>query len=146
MSCSCSGKPFLKKIVGLKEQEMKRVMNIGWAICLVGLMVSCKEKEEEEPFNFQPCDCGNPTLQTVSALTGEIGFHDELGRYVIYRHIPNTIDSRQLFFLCVVPETFQVEGLQVRFTGEAKEPCNTPTDLTGAQQFFDLRIIQLQRE
>jgi hypothetical protein len=125
--------------------EMKIIKMAGQLLWMCCLLFSCRENDEDV-FDFRPCDCGNQTLNEISGYRGEIGFHDEMQKFVIYRHIPNSIDSRQLFFLCQTPEEFQQEGLKVRFSGEAKEPCRTPTNLTGAQQFYDFRITLLERE
>jgi hypothetical protein len=125
---------------------MKYVRKIGWMVSLTLLGLGCSKKEPEPEFDFRPCDCGKPTLETVVNQTGEIEFHDEMGVYAINRHIPNTIDSKEIYFLCRVPEAFQEEGLVVRFSGEAKAPCKMPNDLTGAQQFYDIRLTKLEKE
>lgn len=110
------------------------------------LLVACSKEEEEQEFNFAPCDCGNPTVEIVTALVGEVAFNNELNRYVIHWAIPGTIDSKKLYFLCRVPQRFEQVGVRVKFSGEAKVPCNQPTNHTGAQQFFDIRLTDLEME
>ena len=123
---------------------MRRAFKLVWVFWWAGFIGGCAKEDEE--LDFQSCDCGNQTIATITNQTGEIRFHDELGKYVIYRHVPNTIDSSDNYFLCQVPEAFQEVGLQVRFSGEAKDPCTIPTVLTGGQQFYDIRLTKLQKE
>lgn len=113
---------------------------------MAGLGLSCSKEAEEQALDFGPCDCGNSTLETVTNQVGEVAFHDDLNKYVINWAIPGTIDSKKLYIMCRVPSRFEKEGVRVRFSGEAKAPCDQPTSHTGAQQFFDIRLTELAME
>jgi hypothetical protein len=128
------------------KQVMKRLSLFFRVLFLGSLLAACSKEEEEQSLDFGPCDCGNPTLETVTAQVGEVAFNNELNKYVIHWAIPGTIDSKKLYFLCRVPARFEQAGVRVRFSGEAKAPCKQPTSNTGAQQFYDIRLTQLEME
>jgi hypothetical protein len=125
---------------------MTQINKFCGMLLLLATLLGCKKEEEEQALDFAPCDCGNQTVETVTDQVGEVAFHDEMNKFVINWAIPGTIDSKKLYFLCRVPQRFEQEGLRVRFSGEAKAPCAQPTSHTGAQQFFDIRLTNLEME
>lgn len=123
---------------------MMKLQKLIGLMALAVLILGCSKDDEEEKLDFGPCDCGNSTVETVSQQVGQVRYDDELDKYALYWAIPGTIDSKKVYFMCQVSSRFKQEGKQVRFSGEAKDPCKIPTNRTGSQQFFDIRLTQLE--
>ena len=124
---------------------MMRLQTWIGVLALAGLAWGCSKKEEEE-LDFKECDCGNVTVELIDDLVGQVRYNNDLRKYGIHWAIPGTIDSKKVYFMCKVPSQYKQEGVRVRFSGKAKNPCDLPTNGTGSQQYFDIELTELALE
>lgn len=90
-------------------------------IFAVTLILSACKREN----SYQDCMPDVKTVLTVINGQGKIGLIDSPAKYGIYINHPDTAE----YIPCNLPESFQIENLQVTVSGLVKytlDPCFTP--------------------
>ena len=80
------------------------------------LITGCKDDKFMNDDMFMEMPAGEPTM-TIEELTGYVGVGNE--KWLIYYHIPNTIDAFYNFYPVNMNKKFCWPGCKVIFSGKA---------------------------
>jgi hypothetical protein len=97
-----------------------RLIFILLILVVASILTACKREN-----SYQDCMPDVKTILTVINSQGKIGFIDSPANYAIYINHPDTAE----YIPCNLPESFQIQNLQVIVSGLVKytlDPCFTP--------------------
>ncbi len=120
-------------------------MNRYLLILVFTLFIGCDDIGLQTP---HPCRTSTAIAVTADDEPGTIRFDDRFAQYVIKSapSFPN-IDTQWTHLVCDLAEEFQVEGLQVVFSGTKRNfnENEIPNMLTGGEEFFTVVITKLEK-
>ncbi|GAB2784204.1 hypothetical protein GCM10027275_30420 [Rhabdobacter roseus] len=92
----------------------KYLVFFGLTVLVSGL--SCQKKEPAPGC----LDCGKK-VEEIQERPGRIAYDSAAVRYYVWMHVPGTIDSFRVGYVCELPEAYQEEGQQVVVSGTLYE-------------------------
>lgn len=105
---------------------------------------SCK-KTKQTNCDFDGCDSRRTTIVTANNWSGQLGYFNELRRWAINYHVPNTIDSTLTCIICYdIPDSLKQIGKVVIFSGDIKDGCGSPKPELHGQGIFYINPTKLQ--
>ena len=77
---------------------------------------------------------------------GTIGYYNDLRKWAVNVHIPNTIDGIRTCIICSdIPDSLKVIGGTLKFSGDLKESCGNPKPEIRGQEIYYVNPIKIER-
>ena len=118
---------------------MKTIYFLSLSILLILTITnsSCK-KNKKINCDLEACDSRRITIITANNWSGQLGYFNDLRKWAINYHVPNTIDSTLTCIICVdIADSLKQLGKTVTFSGDIKDGCGSPKpDLHGQGIYY----------
>lgn len=113
---------------------MKYILNL-MSIALIANSFSCKK---QNLCDTDMCDSKRKTVFKADNWKGTLGYYNNLRKWTVNVHIPNTIDGLRTCIICPdIPDSLKTMGRTVTFSGDIKESCgNITPELRGQEIYF----------
>lgn len=117
----------------IEASSMKTFISIALAMLFV---TSC---------DSGPAICETGQGQKVQDMEAEVRFDQRFDKWVLWRHVPGTIDSFQTFIPCNLPDGFKAAS-QVLFDGLIGElpKDKEPSTQVGGEEFFVVQLTGIE--
>lgn len=107
-------------------------------VLIVSMLCSCNKSSDI-------CDPGGIVHEFTEPTTGVVDFDKELNLYSIRYHVPGTIDSFLIGYLCNPDVEFELtDRLLVEFTGNFRDIGDfSPLTMIGESDYFHLELLSI---
>lgn len=89
------------------------------------------------------CDDAAPPFQ-LAQESGTMRYDDKASSWCIYSPLPGTYDSVRYFMVPDIDKSFQKDGLQVRFSGEAVKSSFAPAEIPVGYEYYCITITDME--
>jgi hypothetical protein len=106
------------------------------------LFASCNKTKTT---TCEACDEVKNTVFIATDWYGKMSYNNDLNKWAVNVHIPNTIDGLRVCILCSdIPDSLKVIGKTAIFSGDVKETCATTTPQIGGQENYSVRPSKIK--
>lgn len=120
---------------------MKTILKFYLFICLsISLSAGCEKNQETN--EIEPCNL-TEEIKEATDLEGVVYLNSVNNSYAIHVSIDATYDSKDVGFVCNLPDVYKKDGLIVRFTGKYFKYNEVYTSRIPGENYYTLELNRI---